>query len=251
MPNITVPPAVNYLSPLVAVPSIVLRPPKEGDKLINCEIDWGTQGGSDNCVSINLQNNATLEFSQIVALSVDNSACAADIQFVFPDTGNTLTVPAYAPSLIIEVFTNQTQFFVISPSAQPEDVTRFAILNHLPPPVAVPFTVEQQTLSSNNITADGSGTNQLLPDTISGTLENLQVFRCGPIATGGTQFFVIKDGTGAVLTSGQFSTAVDNINVILLNLDNMHIRFNDGLVFTQSGADLGGAYIVNGLYRAP
>lgn len=250
MTTIKVPPSKNYPNPLIAVPSIVLNNPKEGNKLINCEINWGTMGGDNLCVNLNLQNNATLEFSQIVAISIDNSQCAADVQFVFPDTGETTTFPGYAPKTIIEVFTNMTQFFVLSPGAEPEDVTRFSILNFLPPPISVPFTVEQQTATQNNIPAAVGGT-QLLDAGVSGTLEGVNVFRTGPMDGDCNEFWTITDGVGGTFASGQFSSEKQSIFAQLINLNDMHLRFNDGLRFNVTGTVGGGAYCCTLLYRAP
>lgn len=249
---LSIPPAYNYQSPLVAVPTIFGRQPKEGAKLISCEIDWGTMGGPNNCVNINLQNNATLEFSQIVALSVDNSLCAADIQFLFPDTTETTGIPSYLPKCIIPVFTNQTQFFVSAPNAQPEDITRFTILNLLPPPVAIPFTVEQQAVAFGELPGDGATTFPLVDASISGTLEGISVQRNSTPDDANSQFFTIEDGTGAVLFTGQFNSQNNTaINVTLLDFNPIHVRFNEGLSLHQTGDSINGSYSVNLLYRTP
>src|ERR1700761_8517018 len=93
--------AVNYQSPLVAVPDINQQQPREGMKLISCEIDWGSTDKGSGAVFFNLQNNATLEVSQICGLVVDNSNCGADLEFVFPDTSTTIGIPAYAPYTVV------------------------------------------------------------------------------------------------------------------------------------------------------
>jgi hypothetical protein len=248
---INIPPAVNYQSPLNAVPTFFAQEPREGRKMIGCEIDWGVMGGDNNCVNLNLQNNATLEFSQIVTLSIDNSLCGADIEFIFPDTTESLSIPAYAPKCIVPVFTNQTQFFCWAPGAIAGDVTRFSIHNSMPPPVTVPFTVEQQVLTNSNITADGSATVALLGASVNGTLEAIQIMRNGPVTTGGTQNYSIADGSGNLTINGQFSSQNTTVNFVMLDLNPMHVRFTGGLNFMQSGANMGGKWVVNGLFRTP
>lgn len=251
--SLNIPPAVNYPSPLVAVPVKWDKEPPEGSMLVNLQINWGTMGGANNCINVNMQNNATLNFSQIVALSVDNSQCAADITFVFPDTGETTTIPGYEPKVIVPVFTNQTQFFIQSPSAQPEDSTNFSLLNTLPPPITVPVSEEQETVSFNNLAANGATAYTLIPGTVSGTVEGIHVLRTSPTASAGFQTFVILDGNSKVISGGQFdiASATADSNVVLLNLNPMHVRFNDGLFFDQGGVDVGGAYCVTILYRTP
>lgn len=251
-----VPPAVNYPSPLVALSTIYNRVPPDGSRMIPVEIDWGSMGGTSHCVAINLQNNATLNFSQIVALSVDNSDCGADVRFVFPDTGETTTIPAYAPKTIFEVFTNQTQFYVQAglnnQVVESTDQTRFSIHNSLPPPVAVPITVEQETVAANNLAADGATAYNLIPAGINGTIESIQVLRTSPITTTGTQRFGLNDGAGHSIAVGQFdATTGQSHNDVLLSINPCHIRFSNGLTLTQSGANVGGSYCVNILYRQP
>lgn len=252
-----VPPAVNYPNPLVALVARYLNPPREGNRMIPVEIDWGTMGGASHCVAINLQNNATLEFSQIIALAVDNSDCGADVRFVFPDTGETTTIPAGSPKTIIEVFTNQVQFFVVagfnSETVLANDSTRFSIHNSLPPPISVPISVEQESAVFNAINADGATMTQLVPATVSGTLQGIQVLRTSPFANSGAQAFLIKDGTGKVITGGTFDSDSGTVSfdAIILDLNPMNVRFSQGLQMLQSGVNVGGKYCVNLLFRIP
>ena len=44
--SVTIPPAYNYQSPLVAVPDNTFSEPKEGPKQINCTIKWGVDDGA-------------------------------------------------------------------------------------------------------------------------------------------------------------------------------------------------------------
>lgn len=254
---ISVPPAKNYASPLIAVPTRWGATPPEGNMMIACEIDWATMGGTNNCVNLNLQNNATLNFSQIVAISCDNSNCGSDVQFIFPDTTETMTVPAYTPKLIIPVFTNMTQFYVYSPFAQAEDITRFSILNAVPPPIAVPVTSEQEAAAFSNISMlAGGSTTQLVPVTISGTLEAASIFMFVTALTGNTTTATwnIQDGNGNVLIGGQNSGGAGNVvGQLVFNNDNMRVRFQNGLKFVQSAASQfgGGQAAINAYYRTP
>jgi hypothetical protein len=243
---LNIPPAANYQSPLISVPTRSGAGPVEGNKLIVCEIDWANMGGPSNCVSINLQNNATLNFSQIVSISCDNSACGADIQFIFPDTLETMTVPAYTPKLIIPVFTNQTQFFVSSPNAEPEDVTRFSILNFIPPPIAVPTTQEQNTASGAGINSTIAGTTQLTASTISGTLENVYItWFCSNAAS---CTWALENGAGKVIFSGEVAggnapggtegvPAATDTWIEVLDIQDVHARFQAGLKFVISNVN--------------
>lgn len=255
-----VPNAVNYPSPLNAVPSRWASDPVEGPKIVNCEVDWGTMGGAAKTLNFNLQNNATLNFSQIVALAIDNSGCGADLQFSFPDTETTISIPAYAPYTIVPVFSNQTMFYLSSPNAKAEDVTRFGILNSLPPPVAVPTSQEQNTSNNNAINGGANGTTNLITAGISGTVENVSIgWWSGSLAS---STWMLKDGDGNILASGQGVGGNSDPTagmggsgfVNLLNFENVHLRFNNGLDFIVSGSSGGGVqqtYVANILYRTP
>lgn len=251
--GLSVPPAVNYPSPLVAVPIRFREPPREGDRAIVCEVTWGTMGGPSFCVNFNLQNNTYLEFSQIVALSVDNSACGADVQFIFPDTADTLTIPAFSPKSIVEVFTNQTQFYLLAIGPVPGDITRFTILNSLPPPVAVPTSQEQNSAVVNNIPANAVTTTTLVPATVNGTVESISVGYQGASGTGGSGVFEIRDGANRLIAGGQVGNAGSNLNATPLNLADIRVRFTGGLVFkiTTAEPQAGSAYFVNLYYRTP
>lgn len=253
--SMTVPPAVNYQSPLVSFPTRWQNEkPTEGPRQIPCEIDWGSMGGANNCLNINIQNNAVQNFSQIVALKVDNSLSGADVQFIFTDMNDTVTIPAYE-SAVVPVFTGQTQFFVSAPNAQSEDITRFQILNCLPPPIAIAPSSAQDVLASAAI-ALTVGTTTLLASTVSGTIEGVNISASvrNPGGTWGLQF-TYRDGTGTILwvaemvgESGVSATA------ILAAMAPVHIRFQGGITLaitgTAPGGD-GGFVTTNMPYRTP
>jgi hypothetical protein len=252
---VTAPPAKNYSDPLVAVPTIYRNAPNDGNRMIPVEILWGTMGGPNNCVNINLQNNATLNFTQIVALAVDNSQCGADIQFIFPDTSETTTIPAYSPKTIIEVFTNATQFYVLAiGTILSTDISRFSIHNSLPPPIAVPTSQEQNTASANNLDITAAADLTLVASTVNGTLEALDVNVWLANSSNKQAIMQIKDGTGKVIWGGQVSSnGTDNTNFHLTDLNNLSVRFSHGLVLHISSSNLpaGSRAIVNLFYRIP
>lgn len=250
------PPAKNYQSNLVAIPSIVRRDPREGDKMIPVEIDWANDGGDNNCVSINIQNNATLEFSQIVALSVDNSDCGADIRFVFSDTSETITIPAYAPKIIIEVFTSALQFIVQagfnSETVLANDSSRFSILNFLPPPIAVPTTQEQAIAAvSANAT---QATTQVIPAGVNGTLEQAYVTFTTWSSVSADAGWDLKDGTGQLIGIGHVATEGSfKTQLVIFQLVNAAVRFSNGIVLEiqNNGLDASTQWNTNLYYRTP
>lgn len=256
--TISPPPSVNYPNQLTSFPTKTGVIPPEGQRMIQIEIDWGTMGGAKNSVFFNLQNNAVMNFSQVVAFSVDNSQCGGDIQFIFPENSETLTIPAYTPKAVIPVFTNQTQFYVAGLGVEPEDITRFTILNYLPPPVVVPTSEEQNVASVLNLsTASASGSQQIVPLGVSGTLEAIQVL--SNIGAAGASFgemaYTIQDGesTPKVIVAGQSGAlAGGTLGAITTDLTGIHVRFVNGLTFswTASGVVSGGVSI-NAFYRTP
>lgn len=251
---LNIPPSVNYASPLVAIPNVLTSPPREGNMQVPCEIDWGSMGGASNCVLVNLQNNATLEISQICALKVDNSACSGDVAFIFPDTQDTILVPAYTPATVFPVFSHQTQFYVSSPNASPIGVTRFQILNFYPFPADIPATAAQLTTSSLGVLLTATGTTQVIASTISGTLEGLVVNAL--MNTGGVNNvanYNIQDGTGSVKIAGQIPGVATTQTINLLNLTNLNIHFVNGLNFVVSASNLTASCTASilALYRTP
>ncbi len=253
-----IPPAPNYPSPLVAVPSVWQNEtPREGSRMVSCEVDWGSMGGASQCVNFNLQNNATLEFSQIAGLKVDNSQCGADVQFIFPDTGDTITIPAFSPADIFPVFSNQTQFFlkVLNTNAQSEDVTRFIILNTLPPPVSVPVSTAQDAASPLDLVM-AAGTTALVLAGVNGTLQGLNVSVSVNDPTNVFQMNIqVEDGNGAIIASFPIGgQAGASINAMMISLTPINIRFNNGINIVQSGTAPSGStgvLGVNAVYRIP
>jgi len=236
-----IPPAVNYPSPLTAVPSLMQDEPTEGRKQVAVEILWASMGGPSKCVAINLQNNATLNVSQISSLKVDNSLCAVDVTFIWPDTGDTTTIPARTPFALVPVFSNAVQVFVSAPNALAVDVTRFQLLNYHTDPADIPQTVETQPATSGGtVLGNGNVTMQLIPATVNGTLETLVLSINAQAATAGPQQLVVTvlDGTGVVgllpgvlINQMNFGipTGFADPNKLLLNLTDLNWRFTQGL----------------------
>lgn len=247
------PPAVNYSDPWVMMPAVLNRKAPEGEKQAAFEVAWATQGGVNNSVSFNMQNQTTATFSQICALAVDNSDCGMDVRFLFPDTGYTVTIPAAAPSLIIPVFTNQVQFFLIgtvnNEVEEPKDITRFTVLNFCPPPIAVPPTTAQELGALSFTTVDGTASTPLIPASSvysSGSVQGIQARFSGLTTGAGVAIFKIVDGAGQQIAWFQMAAATATVyNVELYNLNPCDIRYSGGLFLQQSGAVIGGQVAIS------
>lgn len=252
--GLVIPPAVNYQTPLVSLPVAWDRPPVEGSRIVPVEIDWGTMGGANNCVSINLFGGAAQTISQIVSVSIDNSACSVPVTFIFPDTAQTYEVKALTPVATFPVFTNQTQFFVSAPGALAADVTRFGLLNSLPPPVSLaesPFVPAPQVAAINSINIGAAGSNPIVAAGISGTLTGLFVaLTLAPAALLAT--ITVQDGTGKLIATAtiQGGGGAGPTYVILFNMQGIDVPFTNGLNL-QHGASAGSLANVNVFYTVP
>lgn len=254
MGGLSIQPAVNYPSPLVALPIKWMQAPPEGPHIIPCEIDWATMGGPQDVVNFNLQNNAALNFSRIAAISVDNTSCGADVTFIFPDTQEQYDVPAYTPAAVFPVFTNQTQFFVTASGAIAADITRFSIHNTMPPPSSLSPSTAQNLAANNAIPFIGTGNTQLIPATISGTLETVLVSAGinAPSSAYNTSIR-LQDGTSKTLAMGRLVGAVTTpYTGNIISLTQVAIRFSNGVQLNMSGGDNPGGFLVaNIYYRTP
>lgn len=257
---ITTPQPKNYGSPLIAFPSFVLNEPTEGRKFVSCEIPWTDDfAGTGKSVLVDMQFNATLAFSQITALQIDNSQCGSDIQFVFRDTGEVVTIPAYSPYDLVPVLTNNRAMTVtaLGPVVLDTDVTRFQILNHLPPPVTVSTSDEQNIIATNSI-AFVPSTTALLPATVNGRMEFAQIILANKGSAEDFKFTVtITDGSAGprVLGRTQVNLANTNgFNGIILDLQSTRLRFSSGLnlvIAAVTGTLAEGTLSVNVGYRRP
>lgn len=250
-----VPAAMNFGLFPIPVPSIMYREPAEGRQSITFDVDWSRPiAKSLDTVEFNLQNNAPQNFRQICGLIVDNSNCGSDLDFIFPDTGVTISIPAYAPYTVLQVNTQQVQFYLRGLGVINGDATQFSVLNFAPAPVAVPITVMQQVASVASITMDGVSSTSLINANVNGTVQGLNVtVACPKPSASFNNVIRIADGAGTNIWQGNMALqdTSDGQTVCLVNL-NINKRFVDGLRLFQAGGVTPGATIdVNIYYRIP
>ena len=251
---LTIAPSKNYPSPLNALPTKLRRDAPESDKVIPVEIDWGVMGQS---VAFNLADNATLTFSQLVSINVDNSQCGADVVLTFPDTSDTVTIPAYSPRVICPVFTNQLMFYAATIGGETEDVTRLMLCNFIPPPIAVPTTQEQEFANIASVNTQANGSQQLIPASVNGTLEGLSITSMPNAAAGSTAYYtyIIEDGNSNVIaTCNDWCGPGPNRGQIVFSNEALRVRFQNGvkLVWTVTGSTGSNSSVaVNLFYRSP
>ncbi len=214
------------------LPSLVYSEPLEGKRYIPIEIAWD---GNGTTYQMNAQGLTTQPFSQIVMFDVDNSQSGAPVTFYFPDSADTLVVPAESGGLF-PVFTGGVQFYAAAPAALVSDVTRLRLLNYRQEPVALPPPEFSQIATALNLAADG--TTALLGPTISGTLTgysvNLGLALAGGGPPGETWLGTLKDhATGAVIDQASVVLpAASQYNGIVLSASGIAVRFSGGLDFT-------------------
>jgi hypothetical protein len=202
------PPAtVPYQSPVTTVPAFTMREPNEGPRMVHCEIDWGTMGGPNYAVAIDVSQNRPQNFTQIISINADNTNCGVDVVFYFPDTMSELTIPAFEQGNF-PVFTGQTHFivYVKNQVAGVSDITIFDVLNFLPPPVAIPradITSVGASSVSGNIALAGTGlTTGVFAAPAEGIITGINVSVSANIATalaaGAFVYLTITNNAGTV-----------------------------------------------------
>lgn len=221
-------PIVTYNNPSAPVASVSFVEPREGKFLIPVEIDWD---GTTKTFLINVQGITTQPFSQIVMLDVDNSLSGADVTFYFPDTQDTLVVPAESGGLF-PVFTRLLQTYASSPGALATDVTRFRFLNYRQEPISLPPPEFSDVATALNLTA--AGTTALIPAGVSGTLVGYSVnvgLQAG--AGDGVWTGTLKDhATGMVIDQASVTVGSNaTFFGIVLNAAGIALRFSSGLDF--------------------
>jgi hypothetical protein len=248
---LTVPPFSQFQGNLFPLRGLWNKRPPEGDYFVNAEIDWGSANTS--AIQFALSGNSPVAMSQIVALYVDNRRCGVDCDFLFPDSGFLLTVPAHAQGLF-PVLTNALMFYAIGTGAAGADVTIVQILNSLPPPLALIISTAQNNVAITGINAAVNGTTPLVASTINGTLNTLAIsvdLTAGATA-GGVQLSIL-DGLGAAVWANFFSVPASSTINIPINLTGLNLRFRNGLnlVVTASTNITVGAVDVNAFYSTP
>lgn len=253
MPQI--PASMPLGAPIIAIPSTVYDPPKEGMKSVPFQITWSRPiARSLDTVSVNLQGNSTLEFSQICGLIVDNSNCGASLDFIFIDSDVTISIPAYAPYTVVQVNSRALEFYVRAIGPIATDVTSFSVLNYAPAPVAVPVTVEQQTAALSSISANVAATTAIVPAGVNGTLQDFAIsFGIAVPAAASNAIGTLTDGTGRVIARvPAYVNTGQSVNQVLLDMTDLAVRFTNGINFTVSGLLIPtGEFAVNLYYRLP
>lgn len=248
---LTIPNFVQFQAPLFPLRGLWNASPPEGDRFVNAEIDWGTPGLTGaSCVQFQLSGNSPVAFSQIVAMSVDNSRCGSDVDFIFPDSGFILTVPAFNQG-VYPVFTNALMFYANSPLAVLGDVTIVQILNSMPPPVAIQPSSEQQQAGLANLNLNTNGTTAIIPASVAGgTIDAMSItIAIASGATGAGQLELV-DGTGQILWETIVEADVGNTSI---NLTGLRLRFRNGVNAVVLGSTLTGVTFatINLYYSTP
>lgn len=247
---IIIPPFSQYQAPLFPLRGLWNTPPAEGDMFVNAEVDWGTYPPGQ-AVQFALSGNSPVAFSQIVALSVDNSRCGADVQFIFADSGFVLLVPAHAGGTF-PVYTNGLNFFVAAIGAGASDVTVLNVHNSMPPPIQMALSERQNSVSFTGI-APTNGTTVIVPAPTSGTLNgaSIMVDYIESATETGLQL-ALTDGTGKSLWQTTFHAPLNTQGVQSFELTGMSVRFVNGLYLAIINSTLtGNDVIVNAYYTVP
>jgi hypothetical protein len=247
---LTVPPFSQYQGPLVPLRGLWNRPPKEGDHFINAELDWGST--NTTAVQFSVSGNSPVALSQIVALYVDNRRCGVDCDFLFPDSGFLLTVPAHVQGLF-PVLTNALMFYAIAAGSASADTTVVQILNSLPPPIPLVPSAAQNAAGITGVAANVNATTPIVPNTISGTINTISLsIDAAAGATSGTLNLSLIDGTGALVWANQIVVPANGTVNVPVNLTGLSLRFRNGLSLVVSGTNItGGGIDANIYYSTP
>jgi hypothetical protein len=221
---ITIPPFNQYQAPVVPLRGLWNVKPQEGDRFATFEVDWMVTT-TERAVQIAFSANSPVAFSQIVALCVDNRRSGYDVDFVFPDSNFTITVPAHNQS-VFPVFTNALMFYVIAQSGVVAgNITVFQVLNSMPPPISINPTSSQTADAVNGVELNAGNTAQVVPDTVSGSINGFIITLTFAGST--TAELQLVDGTGAVLWADT-AAGVDGTNQVI-NISGLNVRFVNGV----------------------
>lgn len=243
---LTLPSFDQYQQPLFPLRGLWHHRPDEGDRYLNVEIQWLVTTRV-TAVQFSLSGNSPVSLSQIVALAVDNSRCGVDVDFIFPDSGFILTVPAHN-QLIAPVFTNALMFYASAPNAQIGDVSVIQILNSMPPPIPIEPSSAQNIAIAAAANLGAANVVQLVPAITSGMMNAFQIVTA--VTTAGSTTFYFIDGNGLVIWEGQFPTYA--VGAVPITMTDMAVRFARGLQFVVTNVvGLVGIANVNVYYRTP
>lgn len=221
---ITIPPFDQYQAPVFPLRGLWNNKPAEGDKLALFEVDW-LKTTTNRAVQFQLGGNSPVAISQIVALAIDNRRSGYDVDFVFPDSGYTLTAPAYNQG-VFPVFTNALMFYVIaSDGVVAGNRTTFWVCNSMPPPVALNPTAMQTSDAVAAVELNTGVTQQLIDPSISGTLNGFVITVA--FNTGMSVGLELVDGTGTTLWADSVVGSQGSTQVV--NISGLHIRFVNGV----------------------
>lgn len=243
----TIPPFAQYQQPMFPLRGLWNAVPAEGDKFVSVYLDWSTINAS--AVQFALAGNSPVAISQIVALVVDNSRCGADIDFLFPDSGFVLSVPAYNGG-VFPVFTNALMFYAVASQAPGSSgITVFQILNSMPPPVAIAPSSIQNSVTETGVPLHTVGNTYVpvLPAPTSGRLTGFQISWSNSTDTSPTANLDIIDGTTAIKWAGTIEGTSGQMTV-----NNMNVRFSGGLQLGILGSDYSsGTLFITLFYTSP
>lgn len=208
--------------------------PREGDKFINCEIDWIVATSGLNAVQFSLAGNSPVALSQIAALYVDNGRSGSDIDFFFPDSAFLLSVPAGTQGLY-PVLTNALMFYAIARNGAVEgDSTILQILNSLPPPVPLTPAGSQESAAEPAALLSTNGQTPIVAAPASGTVRSIALSLASTAAATGTVNVAIVDGTGKVIWQAGLAAPFTQTP----SISGLAVRFSDGLFFQVSGSTI-------------
>jgi hypothetical protein len=245
-----IPPFSQFQAPLFPLRGLWNAVPPEGDKYVAAEIDWGSYP-SGQAVQFALSGNSPVALSQIVALSVDNSRCGADVRFIFADSGFTLVVPAHAAG-VYPVFTNGQMFYVAASNAGASDATSLNIHNSMPPPIPIQLSEAQNGVAIAGINI-ANGSTVIVPAPTSGTLNTASIIiDYVTTATGAQLRLALVDGAAHTLWNTTFSAAPNSAGVQHFELPDMAVRFVSGLSLVISASTfVNNDVIANVYYTVP
>jgi len=247
---VVIPPFTQYQAPLQPLRGLWNAQPKEGDRFANAEIDWSVS--TKTAVQFQLSGNSPVAFSQIAGLYIDNSNCGSSVEFLFPDTAFSLTVPANEQALF-PVITNALMFYAIALLSQPGDRTVIQILNSMPPPIPLTPSSTQVSAQIAGLSLNAVATVNLVAAGLSGNLRSLSLNGwAGATAAGQQAQLSVFDGTGSNVIYIAFIGA-PNGGMLQFEMDPLiGCRFENGLLANIGPTTMNsGRITVNAYYTSP